>query len=363
MKKILLGIALLFMAGNLMAQDDLFTFRYLDPSYPTVHQLKNGDMTFIILCIDRHSDNKYTGGQFDIVLPEGLSIYSDGGITKAGALAQTVKVGVGPLAKEHDCFQIGTNVVDESTVRVVIYPDLDYGDGKYFPLEGSIEDGACDLLYLVVVATSDNIRQDICPIYVKDAKLASSELSAEIPSSAMISYAVGDSGYGTLSVDAPLDFTNSELSAYTVSNFTSTFASLTKIDKVPAGTPVVIKGEPKEYILSQLVGDADAVTTNLLKGTPDAEFTADANTFALATKTPGTGFYRCKAGVVIPQYKAYLENATSTNEAFLFEETTGINKVETTNADTDVYTITGVKVNGAAQKGIYIQNGKKVVVK
>ena len=42
---------------------------------------------------------------------------------------------------------------------------------------------------------------------------------------------------------------------------------------------------------------------------------------------------------------------------------TGINSINAENADNAIYTLQGVKVNGKAAKGLYIKNGKKVVVK
>ena len=50
-------------------------------------------------------------------------------------------------------------------------------------------------------------------------------------------------------------------------------------------------------------------------------------------------------------------------ESMLFEETTGIQQVKTNVANNDVFTISGVKVNDTQRKGIYVTNGKKVVVK
>ena len=103
-------------------------------------------------------------------------------------------------------------------------------------------------------------------------------------------------------------------------------------------------------------------------GTPDEAIPVAGNTtYAMASKVKDganvVGFYRVQEGVVIPRYKAYL-NSTADVEGFIFEETTGINTVERAeNANQDIYTITGAKVNNAAQKGVYIMNGKKVVVK
>ena len=63
--------------------------------------------------------------------------------------------------------------------------------------------------------------------------------------------------------------------------------------------------------------------------------------------------------------KAYLcltEEQTA-NFLFLIEEATAIRNIETTEGTNEVYTITGVRVKGELQPGIYIINGKKTVVK
>lgn len=380
MKKILLGIALLFMAGNLMAQEDgLKISCYANTQLTTPTNLLDvaaGTRAYMKISVSAPSGNTYVGGQFDIWLPKGVEVAknSSGNLLnpyKLGALASKTiwdedneeEVTVDPYTVNINY----RNAPDEYDgdegyfYRVVFYQGaaLNNGESFRFPESGTEQ----DMLRITLLRTEE-ASADICPIYIRNITLSiSANEPNKVQKNPYIEYKVGEAGYATLCIDDALDFSAGDLTAYTLNDLTTSFASLSEIAKVPASTPIVVKGAQGIYQLTELKGDADAVTTNLLKGTPDAEFTADANTFAIATKTPGTGFYRCKAGVVIPQYKAYLENATSTNEAFLFEETTGINKVETTNADTDVYTITGVKVNGAAQKGIYIQNGKKVVVK
>ena len=45
------------------------------------------------------------------------------------------------------------------------------------------------------------------------------------------------------------------------------------------------------------------------------------------------------------------------------EDTTGINEIENTSSDKEIYTLNGVKVKEITQSGIYIINGKKVMVK
>ncbi len=376
MKKILLGIALLFMAGNLMAQEDRLVISYEEgQDVQDVLSLQPGQTIGIIISLDRKTDNLYKGMQFDMFLPKGLKVVEDEfglywePLDDIAATKGRNKLPVWQILSLEE-----GDTQNDPTVTYTTDKEKGYGhfyrfllgqtefyqnnDYYYFPKIGN------NIIYIELEATEDfKPNPDLLPIYIRKASFVKESESIKVDKMSHIEYNVGESGFATLCIDDNLDFSNLDIKPFLLTDLKGGFASLTQIEKVAANTPVVIKGTSGHFVLVDLEGDADAVTINLLKGTPDAEFTADANTFAIATKTPGTGFYRCKAGVVIPQYKAYLENATSTNEAFLFEGTTGINKVETTNADTDVYTITGVKVNGAAQKGIYIQNGKKVVVK
>lgn len=92
----------------------------------------------------------------------------------------------------------------------------------------------------------------------------------------------------------------------------------------------------------------------------------------------GGRFYRVKyAGVVSKPFRAYIkaDDATTSSHAKMFtlrvidDTTTGLEEVEKTSDKTDgpVYTITGIKIaehlDSSLHPGIYIQNGRKVIVK
>ena len=76
------------------------------------------------------------------------------------------------------------------------------------------------------------------------------------------------------------------------------------------------------------------------------------------------GFAVVNNGVVIPAGKAYLSVPASSPAKFfgLDGEATGINSVKTAKADGAYYTLEGVKTTKPV-KGLYIHNGKKIVVK
>lgn len=133
---------------------------------------------------------------------------------------------------------------------------------------------------------------------------------------------------------------------------------------IPAGTGILVKAP---------AGDCDFVVTSD-KGTElakndlkaaSADVTSDGTKFFALTKIGDkVGFALVENGVVIPAGKAYLEVTKSTAAKFfgLDGEATGINSVKTAKADGAYYTLEGVKTTKPV-KGLYIHNGKKIVVK
>ena len=120
-------------------------------------------------------------------------------------------------------------------------------------------------------------------------------------------------------------------------------------------------------------GTATAPEGNLLKGTTKKTlFTKEAGKayYALGLVDGKVGFYNAVNGdneneFYNNAFKAYLEMPASQGTAafygFDWGGTTGIENVEVENADV-IYDLTGRQVN-AVERGIYIINGKKVLVK
>lgn len=164
-------------------------------------------------------------------------------------------------------------------------------------------------------------------------------------------------------------------------NFNETYAAGAV---VPAKTALVLKATEeltanKEYTYTVVNSDAVAPTDNLLHGSV-AEATTNVEGakayYKLANPTEGgLGFYygaENGAAFTNGAHKAYLAvktEALSQMRGFSFDSmTTGINHV-VANAEhaksTVIYDLNGRRVNSlnAAAKGVYIVNGKKVIVK
>ena len=78
MKKILFGIALLFMAGNLFAQEDNFKIScYSNSGLSTSTNLLDvaaDTRVYLKISLDNPSGKTYVGTQFDIWLPKGWEV-------------------------------------------------------------------------------------------------------------------------------------------------------------------------------------------------------------------------------------------------------------------------------------------------
>ena len=173
------------------------------------------------------------------------------------------------------------------------------------------------------------------------------------------------SGYATFASTYPLDFSDdSEFSAWQITAISGeniTFSQIT--GTVAAGTGVLLKGTASETVnIPVAASGTDISGTNKLVGITSATAVTAGQYYGLS----GNQFVKVNAGTV-PAGKALLP-AEYVSEArqltFLFEGTQGISTVEHTALSNDdaIYSISGQRVS-TPKKGLYIVNGKKVVMK
>ena len=138
---------------------------------------------------------------------------------------------------------------------------------------------------------------------------------------------------------------------------------------VGSGVGVVLKSTSPNFFLTSTddtAGD-NAYDGNSLTGTAST-ITNPGNAYVLNNGNAGVGFYKLSASGTIGAHKAYLISSTSggAREFFLFEDddATGIDMPRVLISDTDavVYDLQGRRVQNPT-KGLYIVNGKKVVIK
>ena len=190
-----------------------------------------------------------------------------------------------------------------------------------------------------------------------------------------VSVTVSDASYATYVPTCDLDFFATSIEAYKVKVNEKGKATLTKVDNVPAGTPVLLYKDGGATENIPVMTGAAAVTDNdLVAGTGAAVATTDGEYTNMILNNVGgnIGFYFA-AGQTVAANRAYLHFATSlapdaasSRMVMVFgEETTGIsdttrlnNKEEITN----IYNLSGQRV-AQPTKGLYIVNGKKVIIK
>ena len=136
---------------------------------------------------------------------------------------------------------------------------------------------------------------------------------------------------------------------------------------IAKGTPVLVGAEAGSYNFAASADEATTVADNDLKAAT-ADTKGDGSTiYALVEQDGEAVFAPLKDGVAVSVGHAYLvlpaASATRFYSIQFGGETTGINEVNAAaKADGAYYTLQGVKTSKAA-KGIYIHNGKKVVIK
>ena len=222
-------------------------------------------------------------------------------------------------------------------------------------------------IYTIKVTNDNNTRISKIVVYAKNEILAGS-----------INIAT-EEGYGTFYTDKnyvlPQGLTAFAYTSVNGDNSLNKSEEYVAGDIVPANTAVVVKGAKGSYNYYNTEEAATkTIEKNLLKGvTTDTriEATSGVKRYILTRADDGIlAFYRTNTGNInVKANRAYLEVPTTMAVAsFSLEGTaTGINNVVTTAAKQGIYTISGVRLNATTTKGlpagIYIVNGKKVIVK
>ncbi len=201
--------------------------------------------------------------------------------------------------------------------------------------------------------------------------IAGEALNAEVSS---VSVTIAASGYSSLASAYGLNFagaTPAGLEAYVASAVTASGVTLNAVTEAPASTGVILKGTPGETYNIPVKADAAAIAgTNYLHAAVAAYNCAADQVYILK----GGKFCQVTADSTVPAGKAYLLKsevdaalAGSAPEylGFDFGGTTGIKSVDNGQVTVDsseVYNLAGQRV-AQPTKGLYIVNGRKVVIK
>lgn len=232
----------------------------------------------------------------------------------------------------------------------------DYYPNKYFTIKhGNI--GASKYKIMVYWRTSDNriwMTVDILSMPVS--------IKAE--------------GYGTFSCDRALDFTDCDVTPYVATGYSDGKVTMEKVTKVPANTGLFLKGTPGTALnssISVIANDAEGLFSgvNLLKHGTGGTVNSDGTTYRYVFQASDLSFKKLSTtGTTVPKGKAYLELPANQGAPSLSieldGETTGIKVInfeeENTQNDGQMFDLQGRRV-AEPTKGVYIVNGKKVIIK
>lgn len=241
-------------------------------------------------------------------------------------------------------FQMWATITTSSGLKWKYYYSSDY-NGTGIQLSGNIKTG-------LSVSTSYLL-------------LKSWEYAAKVPMT------LSSVGWATLYTPFALDFTGTGLTAYTAT-VANDQVTLAEVSSVPAYTGVVLKGDEGSYEIP-VVASSTETNKGDLQGAPatDRWMSDDTDYYMLAynSESDKVQFTKLTSGSIAAG-KAYLvqaKNSTSgartLNVVFAEGGTTGIQTLDKTQqADGACYNLNGQRVSQPA-KGLYIVNGKKVVIK
>ena len=150
-----------------------------------------------------------------------------------------------------------------------------------------------------------------------------------------------------------------------------TTVTLHEIDVIPASAGVIVGGEAGTYIFemssmaSSYTGENHMVAVSEDKVIPVTE--DDKTNYIFTKKGDVLGFYKSSGSGTITKGKAYLSAPTTSGAKMLtigFNDATGIESISELgdkNSESEVYDLQGRKVKNPT-KGLYIVNGKKVII-
>lgn len=186
-----------------------------------------------------------------------------------------------------------------------------------------------------------------------------------------ITATIGTAKYATFSTNVAVDFSKTTgITAY-IAKKSGDKVALTEVTKVEAGKAVILYADVNattSYTLETTDEATDDVSANELK-VSDGTIAGDLSTiYVLANGAHGVGFYLLKSGERLAAGKAYLEivGGVAAREFMGFgngDETTAISTMNRNPLTNNQYfDLQGRHVSQAA-KGLYIVNGKKVIIK
>ena len=180
---------------------------------------------------------------------------------------------------------------------------------------------------------------------------------------------IGEYEWATFVSSKALDFTGSDVKAYAVTGHSGTTVTRSEaLTKVPANTPLLLNAPKGSYNIP-VIESAEAIGTNLLKAGTGAAVSAESGKtkYVLSVTAGKAEFQKINTtAATVPTGKAYLEFNEAIEARSLDIDEGGTTAIDVINKKQDAsgeyYDLQGRRV-AQPKKGLYIVNGKKVIIK
>lgn len=349
--KFLFSLALLMVCGNAIGANVLSVKSADGEADLTVAP---GESVEAVVYLENSGTNLTTFFQVNIDLPEGFEI--DGT----------------PTFNQERSTNSGVKVTWNATKKLMTGTNEDYWDDGLKGTSG-------ELFRFKIKASSATEQTDPYKISLTNFKISNDEFDDETASDLNVNVYVkaaattvditlaNTDSYNSYCCDKDLDVSGvTDAEFYVVSSVTASEATLTKVTSgIPAGEGFLIKGTGTANISVPVAATAPTATGSKLVGVTAAT-DIEAGNYIL--KSDGSSFVPCTAGT-LPANKAYLKKddvPASAKEFLMIVDdavVTGINEVQAENSvNGPIYNLNGARVSNP-QKGVYIMNGRKVIVK
>ena len=176
--------------------------------------------------------------------------------------------------------------------------------------------------------------------------------------------AIEEASYSTLYVDFPVATTDASTAIYTLNAEQEDGQYVvSKVGSVPAQTGILLRNISCASTVTLSIPSTPTVETSALSGSLVAT-TAGEGCYILSNGSDGLGFYPYANGSALAANKAFLETSSGIRSLSLNFDESNVNGIQNIESSSSTYTfdMQGRRVLNA-QKGIYIVNGKKIIIK
>ena len=178
---------------------------------------------------------------------------------------------------------------------------------------------------------------------------------------------VGEAGWRTFRTGSAIKITDPNVKAYVAKYVEEgNYVKLTEVTAVPGWQPVLIEAAKGNYMVQIATEDVSGSFPwgdNGLEANGATALPGDGTLYGLAKKNDVVGFYKISSESSVPAWAIYMKIAAAAPEFVGFSgAATGIETVKADKNHGEFFNLAGQRV-AQPTKGLYIVNGKKVVLK